>query len=151
MKKRPSFDLLTPAGENPVGPSTRQLRVAEEVRHVLADVFARTEFRDPELYGVTITVTEVRVSPDFRHATVFVTRLGRDDVEAVLPALKRVAPFLRKRLATALRLRTVPELHFQPDISLEHAMEVETILRSPEVQRDLKAGGRGSSNSDDAE
>ncbi|MCT6855757.1 MAG: ribosome-binding factor A, partial [Bombella apis] len=85
------------------------------------------------------------------HATVFVTRLGRDDVEAVLPALKRVAPFLRKRLATALRLRTVPELHFQPDISLEHAMEVETILRSPEVQRDLKAGGRGSSNSDDAE
>ncbi|MCX5619519.1 MULTISPECIES: 30S ribosome-binding factor RbfA [Bombella] len=151
MKKRSSFDLLTPAGENPVGPSTRQLRVAEEVRHVLADVFARTEFRDPELYGVTITVTEVRVSPDFRHATVFVTRLGRDDVEAVLPALKRVAPFLRKRLATALRLRTVPELHFQPDISLEHAMEVETILRSPEVQRDLKAGGRGSSNSDDAE
>lgn len=151
MKKRPSFDLLTPAGENPVGPSTRQLRVAEEVRHVLADVFARTEFRAPELYGVTITVTEVRVSPDFRHATVFVTRLGRDDVEAVLPALKRVAPFLRKRLATALRLRTVPELHFQPDISLEHAMEVETILRSPEVQRDLKAGSRDSSNSDDAE
>ncbi|MCT6839366.1 MAG: 30S ribosome-binding factor RbfA [Bifidobacteriales bacterium] len=151
MKKRSSFDLLTPAGENPVGPSTRQLRVAEEVRHVLADVFARTEFRDPELYGVTITVTEVRVSPDFRHATVFVTRLGRDDVEAVLPALKRVAPFLRKRLATALRLRTVPELHFQPDISLEHAMEVETILRSPEVQRDLKAGSRDSSNSDDAE
>ncbi len=151
MKKRPSFDLLTPAGENPVGPSTRQLRVAEEVRHVLAEVFARTEFRDPELYGVTITVTEVRVSPDFRHATVFVTRLGRDDVETVLPALKRVAPFLRKRLATALRLRTVPELHFQPDISLEHAMEVETILRSPEVQRDLKAGSRDSSNSDDAE
>ncbi|CDG34394.1 30S ribosome-binding factor RbfA [Parasaccharibacter sp. TMW2.1882] len=137
MKTRPSFDLLGPAGESAVGPSTRQLRVAEEVRHVLAELFARTEFRDPELYGVTITVTEVRISPDLRHATVFVTRLGRDDVEAVLPALKRVASFLRKRLSTALRLRTVPELHFQPDTSLEHAMEVESILRSPEVQRDL--------------
>lgn len=137
MKKRPSFDLLGPAGESSVGPSTRQLRVAEEVRHVLAEVFARTEFRDPELYGVTVTVTEVRVSPDLRHATVFVTRLGRDDIEAVLPALKRVASFLRKRLSSALRLRTVPELHFQPDTSLEHAMEVENILRSPEVQRDL--------------
>lgn len=137
MKKRPSFDLVGPSGESPVGPSTRQLRVAEEIRHVLADVFTRTEFRDPELYGVTVTVTEVRVSPDLRHATVFVIRLGRDDIEAVLPALKRVAPFLRKRLSGTLRLRTVPELHFQPDISLEHAMEVESILRLPEVQRDL--------------
>lgn len=147
MKTRPSFDLLGPAGESSVGPSTRQLRVAEEVRHVLAELFARTEFRDPELYGVTVTVTEVRVSPDLRHATVFVTRLGRDDIEAVLPALKRVASFLRKRLSSALRLRTVPELHFQPDTSLEHAMEVETILRSPEVQRDLHRD----SASDDAD
>lgn len=147
MKTRPSFDLLGPAGESSVGPSTRQLRVAEEVRHVLAELFARTEFRDPELYGVTVTVTEVRISPDLRHATVFVTRLGRDDIEAVLPALKRVASFLRKRLSSTLRLRTVPELHFQPDTSLEHAMEVESILRSPEVQRDL----HHDSASDDAD
>lgn len=64
MKKRPSFDLLGPSGESLTGPSTRQLRVAEELRHVLAQVFARTEFRDPEIYGVVVTVTEVRVSPD---------------------------------------------------------------------------------------
>lgn len=69
----------------------------------------------------------------------FVSRLGRDDIDAVLPALKRVAPFLRKKLSAAVRLRTVPELHFQPDVSLEHAMEVDSLLRLPEVQRDLQS------------
>lgn len=138
MTKRSPFNVVGPSGESSEGPSTRQLRVAEEVRHVLADLFTRTEFRDPDLYGVSITVTEVRIAPDFRHATVFVTRLGRSDVHASLPALKRVAPFLKKRLSQKLRTRTVPELHFQPDISMDHAMEVEHILQTPEVQRDLK-------------
>lgn len=137
MTKRSPFDVVGSAGDESAGPSTRQLRVSEQVRHVLADVFTRTEFRDPELYGVTVTVTEVRVSPDFRHATVFVTRLGRDDIHALLPALKRVSSFLRKRLSQSLRLRTVPELHFQPDVSMDHAMEVENLLHTPEVQRDL--------------
>ncbi|QDH17947.1 30S ribosome-binding factor RbfA [Swingsia samuiensis] len=124
-------------GSSTHGPSTRQLRVAEEVRRVLADVFARTEFRDPELLDVRITVTEVRIAPDFRHATAFVARLGRSDIEVVLPALKRVAPFLRTALSKKLRLRTVPEIHFQPDTALDHAMDLERILRSPEVKRDL--------------
>lgn len=139
MTQRSPFDVVGPAVDPEEGPSTRQLRVAEEVRHVLADLFTRTEFRDPELYGVSVTVTEVRVSPDFRHATVFVTRLGRDDIHVVLPALKRVSSFLRRGLSRKLRLRTVPELHFQPDVSLEHAMEVEHLLHTPEVQRDLKS------------
>lgn len=115
----------------------RQLRVSEEVRRVLADVFTRTEFRDPELHSVQITVTEVRISPDFRHATVFVTRLGKSDIESFLPALKRISPFLRKTLSKRLRLRTVPELHFQADTSLEHAMEMDSLLRSESVRRDL--------------
>ncbi|MXV43859.1 30S ribosome-binding factor RbfA [Saccharibacter sp. 17.LH.SD] len=140
-----NFDVVSPVEESSTGPSTRQLRVAEEVRHVLADVFTRTEFRDPELYGVVVTVTEVRISPDFRHATVFVTRLGRDDIGAVLPALKRVSSFLKKQLSRKLRLRSVPDLHFQPDLSLEHAEEVNHLLRSPEVQRDL---GRHSETED---
>ncbi|BAK84355.1 ribosome-binding factor A [Komagataeibacter medellinensis NBRC 3288] len=126
------------AGHSASGPSQRQLRVAEEVRRVLAEIFARTEFRDPDLADVHITVTEVRISPDLKHATVFVARLGRSDVAELLPALKRVSPFLRTRLSHAVRLRGVPDLHFQPDTALDYAMEVDTMLRQPEVQRDLK-------------
>nr|WP_194298718.1 30S ribosome-binding factor RbfA [Acetobacter fallax] len=121
-----------------MGPSQRQLRVSEEVRRVLAEVFARTTFRDPDLAGVIITVTEVRISPDLKHATAFVARLGRNDVDAVLPALKRVSSFLRTQLSHTLRLRMAPEIHFQPDTALDYAMEVDALLRKPEVQRDLK-------------
>ncbi|WP_181441982.1 30S ribosome-binding factor RbfA [Swingsia samuiensis] len=137
MSDRSKYSVKDVGGSSTHGPSTRQLRVAEEVRRVLADVFARTEFRDPELLDVRITVTEVRIAPDFRHATAFVARLGRSDIEVVLPALKRVAPFLRTALSKKLRLRTVPEIHFQPDTALDHAMDLERILRSPEVKRDL--------------
>ena len=140
-RSRGKTDVTGPAGRlaglASHGPTQRQLRVAEEVRRVLADLFARTEFRDPELSGVDVTVTEVRISPDLRHATAFVCRLGRSDIDAVLPALKRVAPFLRNGLAKTLRLRTAPEIHFQPDTALEHAMEIDTLMRKPEVQRDL--------------
>lgn len=104
---------------------------------MLADLFSRTEFRDPELMGIAVTVTEVRISPDLKHATAFVTRLGRTDIDAILPALRRVAPFLRSQASHALRLRAVPEIHFQPDTALDYAMEIDSLLRSPEVKRDL--------------
>jgi ribosome-binding factor A len=119
-------------------PSQRQLRVAEEIRHVLAGVFSRGEVRDPDLADVLITVTEVRASPDLKHVTAFVTRLGRSDVAAKLPALRRAAPFLRRQLAHALRLRYAPEVSFQPDTSLDYAMHINDVLHSPEVERDLK-------------
>jgi ribosome-binding factor A len=118
-------------------PSQRQLRVAEEIRHVLAGLFLRGEIRDPDLAGVAITVTEVRISPDLRHATAFVTRLGRSDMAEKLPALRHAAPFLRREVAHALRLRYAPELHFQADTSLDYAMHIDEVLHSPEVQRDL--------------
>ncbi|MDP9095911.1 MAG: ribosome-binding factor A, partial [Pseudomonadota bacterium] len=76
-------------------PTQRQLRVSEEVRHVLSAIFSRHDIRDPDLAGETITVTEVRVSPDLKAATAFVARLGRSDIDALLPALKRAAPYLR--------------------------------------------------------
>lgn len=118
-------------------PSQRQLRVAEEIRHVLAGLFTRGEFRDPELAGVSITVTEVRISPDLKHATAFVTRLGRSDIDALLPAMRRAAPYLRKEVAHAMRLRGAPEIHFQADVSLDRAMHIDSLLRLPEVRRDL--------------
>jgi ribosome-binding factor A len=120
------------------GPSQRQLRVAEEIRHVLAALFARHEFRDPELAGAEVTVTEVRVASDLRHATAFISRLGRSDVDALLPALQRATPFLRTQVAHALRLKFAPELVFQPDHALDRATQIERLLRSPEVARDLE-------------
>jgi ribosome-binding factor A len=122
--------------------SQRQLRVAEEIRHVLAGVFLRGELRDPDLAGVAITVTEVRVSPDLKHATAFVTRLGRSDVATKLPALRRAAPFLRGVVAKSLRLRVAPEVSFQADTSLDYAMHINDVLHKPEVARDLGAAAQ---------
>ena len=119
------------------GPSQRQLRVAEEIRHVLAGLFERRDFRDPELTESVITVTEVRMSPDLRHAVVFVARLGRSDVDALLPALKRVSVYLRGQVAQVLRLRFAPELSFQPDQALEYASKIDRLMHAPDVARDL--------------
>lgn len=119
------------------GPSQRQLRVAEEVRHALSAVFVRAEFRDPDLHGVHVTVTEVRASPDLKHMTAFVSALGRDLTAAELAALKRVSPFLRREVAHAVRLKFAPDLHFQPDTALGYAMHIDQVMRRPEVQRDL--------------
>jgi len=120
------------------GLSQRQLRVAEEIRHVLAGLFERRDFRDPDLASAQITVTEVRMSPDMKHATVFVARLGRSDVDELLPVLKRAAPFLRSQVAHAVQLRYTPELSFQPDHALEYATKIDRLLHAPEVARDLE-------------
>ncbi len=111
--------------------------MGEELRHLLAAVFARAELRDPDLAGERLTVAEVRISPDLKNATAFVSRLGRSDVAALLPALKRAAPFLRGELAKGTRLRVVPQLSFQPDVAIEYASHVDALLRAPEVARDL--------------
>ena len=136
--------------EHGASPSQRQLRVAEEVRHALAALFERRDFRDPDLATAHVTVTEVRSSPDLRHMTAFVSGLGRDLPPEQFAALKRAAPFLRAQLARAVRLKFTPELHFEPDTALDYAMRVDALLRQPEVQRDLhpeaedegKEGGR---------
>ena len=120
------------------GPSQRQLRVAEEIRHVLAGMFERRDFRDPELAEAQITVTEVRIGPDLKHAIAFVARLGRKDIDALLPALTRAAPFLRGQVAHALRLKFAPDLSFQPDHALDYASKIDRLLHQPEVARDLK-------------
>ncbi len=121
----------------PRAPSQRQLRVAEEVRHVLSGIFTRNEFRDPDLADILVTVTEVRMSPDLKHATAFVTRLGRTDIEAKLPALRRAAPFFRAQVAHEMRLRVAPDVSFQVDTALEYAMHINQLLRAPEVAKDL--------------
>ncbi len=118
-------------------PTQRQLRVAEQIRHVLAGLFARGEFRDPDLADAQITVTEVRIGPDLKHAIAFVTRLGRTDIDALLPALKRASPYLRGEVARSLRLKYAPDLSFQSDTALDYAMKIDRLLHQPEVARDL--------------
>ena len=120
------------------GPSQRQLRVAEEIRHVLAGLFERRDFRDPDLAEAEVTVAEVRMSPDLKHAIAFVSRLGRTDVDALLPPLKRAAPYLRGQVAHALRLKFAPDLTFQPDHALEYATKIDRLLHQPAVARDLE-------------
>ena len=118
-------------------PSQRQLRVGEELRHAVAQVIERGEFRDPDLQGRAITVTEVRVSPDLRNATVFVVPLGGGDATPVLAGLKRAKAFLRHEISRLVPLRVVPDLWFQADLSFDQASRIEDLLKSPEVSRDL--------------
>lgn len=117
----------------------RQLRVGEEVRHGLARIFARGEINDPALAGVIVTVTEVRMSPDLKHASVFVMPLAGVHMAETLAGLKRGTPFLRALLAHEVTLRFLPTLAFRLDTSFEHANRINEILHRPEVQRDVEA------------
>jgi ribosome-binding factor A len=122
------------------GPSQRQLRAAELVRHALVDIVQREDLRDPDLKGASITIGEVRASPDLKHMTAFVSSLGPGDPQRIANGLSRISGFLRARLARAVDLRFTPELHFQPDISYDEARHIDELLASPEVARDLKHG-----------
>lgn len=119
--------------------SQRQLRVGEVVRHALSRILERGGIRDPDLEGVSLTVTEVRVSPDIRNATVFVVPRGGAGAATVLAALRRAAPFLRARLGEEVTLRYLPALRFERDESFEAAGRIDSLLRAPDVARDLAA------------
>jgi len=123
-------------------PSQRQLRVGEELRHVLAGILARGELRDPILKDLSITVSEVRASPDMRHATAFVMPLGGagDPVE-VMDALNRAAPFLSHEVGRKITMKYTPSLHFELDTVFDEAQHIEDLLRRPDVARDLKRDG----------
>ncbi|MBB3262945.1 ribosome-binding factor A [Azospirillum sp. OGB3] len=118
-------------------PSQRQLRIGEEIRHALADLFRRGDFHDPELADLNVTVTEVRISPDLRNATAFVTPLGGGAMDETLTALRRAAPFLRGQIARAINLRHAPTLSFEADTSFDYAGRIDAILHSPAVARDV--------------
>jgi ribosome-binding factor A len=124
-------------GHEGAGPSQRQLRAAELVRHALVDIVQREELRDPDLRGVSVTIGEVRASPDLKHMTAFVSSLGPGDPQVIANGLTRISGFLRGRLARNVDLRFTPELHFQPDVSYDEARHIDELLASPEVARDL--------------
>jgi ribosome-binding factor A len=118
-------------------PGQRQLRMGEEIRHALARIFEREEFRDPALAGVRLTVTEVRPSPDLRHARVYVVPLGGGDPAPILKGLTRVKPFLRRQLAHHVVSKFVPDLVFSADTSFDCAAHIASLMQQPDVARDL--------------
>lgn len=115
----------------------RPLRVGEEIRHILADIFIRSECRSPDLFDVTITISEVRVAPDMKNATAYFMPLAGQNKEKLLLALKDSAPEIRHLVSKRIKLRHTPKLHFKLDESFDVAQNIETLLKKPEVARDL--------------
>ncbi|HKU54735.1 MAG TPA: 30S ribosome-binding factor RbfA [Rhizomicrobium sp.] len=126
-------------GHAQAGPSQRQLRVGEALRHALAEVLNRNEIRDPDLDGVSVTITQVKPSPDMRYATVYCEPLGGENAKAVVSALNRHKGFLRGEMGHRITMKFTPELRFVEDESFAEAQKIEDILKSPAVQRDLAA------------
>jgi len=123
----------------PSGPSQRQLRVGELIRHAMAEMLSRGEVHDPVIEGHMITVPEVRMSPDLRLATIYVMPLGGKDEQDVLAALERNKKFLRGEIAHRVNLKFAPEIRFRADERFDEAERIEKILRTPEVRRDLES------------
>lgn len=120
------------------GHSQRQLRVGEEIRHLLAELLERGDMRDPELRDARITVTSVDVSPDLRNATAFIMPLGGQDKDRLLAAMKRAAPWFRARVGEKAGLRSAPDIRFQLDTTFDEADKIGTLLRRPDVARDIE-------------
>lgn len=123
------------------GPSQRQLRAGELIRHALVDIFSREDMRDPALSGVSLTISEVRPSPDLKQATVFCAPLGasvdglpHDDVMA---ALNRAAPHIRHLLGARIDMKFTPALIFREDASFDEARRIDELLAGDKVRRDL--------------
>ena len=120
------------------GPSQRMLRVGEQVRHALSDILQRGDVRDDLIETTVISVSEVRMSPDLKIATAFVSPLGAKDTKAVIEALNRNARFIRGRISPALRqMKYMPEFRFRLDTSYDNFSKINELLHSPEVARDL--------------
>lgn len=119
------------------GPSQRQLRAGELVRHALVEILREENLTDPALDGVSVTVTEVRMSPDLRHAVCFVEPLGGQQAEHVVASLNRTARFLRGRLGHAVVLKFTPDLKFVHDESFAEAERMSRLFDDPKVRQDL--------------
>ena len=120
------------------GPSQRMLRVGELVRHALARLFERGEILDPLLEGVTITVPEVRMSPDLKLATAYIMPLGGEKAEAIARALNSHSRFIRGRIAPMIDLKYAPDMRFFVDTTFAEADRIDNLLRSEKVRRDVE-------------
>jgi len=122
-------------------PSQRQLKAGELIRRALADILARENIRDPDLQGVSVTISEVRASPDLKHAIVYAAPLSGSsdniDVDKVIKALQRCGSFLRGRLGKEMEMKSTPRLKFVADRSFDTAEDMARLLENPHIQQDL--------------
>ena len=124
------------------GPSQRQLRVGEMVRHALTALLQRGEIPDPVIESSVISITEVQMSPDLKIATVFLSPLGKADSQPVIRALAANQKLIRGKLSPALRqMKYMPEFRFREDTSFDNYSKIDALLHSPEVARDLEKDG----------
>ena len=133
------------------GPTQRQLRVGEALRHALAEILRRGDIRDPDLAGVSVTITQVKPSPDMRHATVFCEPLGGKNAKAIVAALNKHKGYLRGEMGHLITMKFTPELRFLEDESFAEAQKIETLLKSSRVQQDLAAPDAAPNEDDDGE
>ncbi|WP_439533008.1 30S ribosome-binding factor RbfA [Polymorphobacter sp.] len=119
------------------GRSVRLLRIGEQVRHALAEVIGRGDLRDELIARSLVSVSEVRMSPDLRHATVFVKALANNDDQAIVKALASHAKFLRGEVARRLATKYTPDLRFRPDESFDAGARIDAVLKRPSIARDL--------------
>lgn len=120
------------------GPSQRQLRVSENLRHELSQILTRVDIRDDDLIGAFITVSEIRTSPDMRNATVYVMPLGGERQEEIVAALERHKKFLRGELSRRIHLKYMPMLTFKLDETYDNSGRISEVLNSEKVAKDLK-------------
>lgn len=119
--------------QNAKGPSQRQLRVGEQLRHIIAETMARGHFQNEALLDAHVTVAEVRVTPDLKQAKVFVMSLGGQDMEAILPALNAESSIFQKDIGRQLNMKFTPKVHFLRDESFDEAQKIDEILRSVHI------------------
>ncbi len=146
MKRSNLKDKGRNQGPGELGPTQRQLRAGELVRHALVEILREEEIHDEDLHGVFITITEVRVSPDLRHATVFVEPLGAglggvsikpEQVGPAVAALNRHSKFLRGILGKMIDMKFTPDLRFLHDESFNEAARIDALFLRPDIARDL--------------
>ncbi len=120
------------------GPSQRMLRIGELIRHKIAEMLIRGDIHDDVIAGQSITIPEVRISPDMKIATVYVMPLGGKDIKPVIDALTRHKKYIRTQVAQTLNLRYAPDLRFREDETFEEATRIDRLLDSPKVRQDVE-------------
>jgi ribosome-binding factor A len=148
---RPVRSHFKPGQAKSHGPSQRQLRAGELVRHALVEILREEDLLDPALKGVSVTITEVRVSPDLKHAICFIEPLGGLNAGPVTKALNRASKFLRGRLGHAIELRATPQLRFVHDDTFEAAQKMNQLLSDPRIRRDVEGSAEVSPEDESGE
>ena len=141
----PRSRFKTSSREN-TSKSQRQYKVGELIRKTLVEVFEKVEVRDPDLTNVSITISEVSISPDLKAATVYVMPLGGDGQDNVLSGLRRASSFLRSKIAKIIQLRSVPRLDFKIDTAFDNSNNLNKVFKMADISYDGDNGPTGSNN-----